>query len=241
MSDIADENEEPVSLEDLEEIDDILQEAAPEFVNQLKSISADNLNHQDIGLSEEEQKNAEKDAEKYDKWFYKVWYGLTRTQQLLAYMGSFMIFVALPILLLSVFGVFTPSFLIADQTSLEMWADEKIALDSKIPPKDLMDLFLTDQYFLEVPEQIYVIKPKGEVKIARMAFYMELLRREDESYFLNRYEEIVEILSRVLKQYSVEDFKGVEGKEEMRKVILASLNGRLSTKIKNIRYKLVVF
>lgn len=238
MSDVEDENEEPVSQADLDEIDNILQEAAPEFVDQLKSISAENLNHQDIGLSEEEKK---KESEKAEKWIYKFWYGLTRTQQLLVYMGSFVIFVALPILLLSVFGVFTPSFLIADQTSLEMWADEKIALDSKLPHKDLMDLFLTDQYFLEIPEQIYVIKPKGEVKIARMAFYMELIRREDEPYFSYRYEEIVEVLSRVLKQYSVEDFKGVEGKEEMRKVILASLNGRLSTKIKNIRYKLVVF
>ncbi len=240
MSDILDENEndERVSEADLEEIDNILQEAAPEFVDQLKSISADNLNHQDIGLSEEEQK---KDAEKAEKWIYKFWYGLTRTQQLLVYMGSFVIFVALPILLLSVFGVFTPAFLIADQTSLEMWADETIILNAKLPQRNLMDLFLTDQYFLEVPEQIYVIKPKGEVKIARMAFYMELLRREDEPYFSNRYEEIVEILSRVLKQYSVEDFKGVEGKEEMRKVILASLNSRLTTKIKNIRYKLVVF
>lgn len=238
MSDVEDENEEPVSQADLDEIDNILQEAAPEFVDQLKSISAENLNHQDIGLSEEEKK---KESEKAEKWIYKFWYGLTRTQQLLVYMGSFVIFVALPILLLSVFGVFSPSFLIADQTSLEMWADEKIALDSKLPHKDLMDLFLTDQYFLEIPEQIYVIKPKGEVKIARMAFYMELIRREDEPYFSYRYEEIVEVLSRVLKQYSVEDFKGVEGKEEMRKVILASLNGRLSTKIKNIRYKLVVF
>jgi hypothetical protein len=238
MSDSIDENEEPVSQADLEEIDDILQEAAPEFVNQLKTISADNLNHQDIGLSEDEKKKAEAKAE---KWIYRFWYGLTRTQQLLVYMGSFVIFVALPLLLLSVFGVFTPSFLIADQTSLEMWADEKIALNSKLPHKDLMDLFLTDQYFLEIPEQIYVIKPKGEVKLARMAFYMELVRREDEPYFFYRYEEIVEILSRALKQYSVDDFKGVEGKEEMRKVILASLNGRLSTKIKNIRYKLVVF
>ena len=238
MSEITNENEEPVSQADLEEIDDILEEAAPEFVDQLKTISADNLNHQEIGLTEEEKK---KDAEKAEKWIYKFWYGLTRTQQLLVYMGSFVVFVALPLLLLSVLGVFTPSFLIADQTSLEMWADEKIVLDSKLPHKDLMDLFLTDQYFLEIPEQIYVIKPKGEVKLARMAFYMELLRREDESYFSFRYEEIVEILSRVMKQYSVEDFKGVEGKEEMRKVILASLNKRLSTKIKNIRYKLVVF
>jgi hypothetical protein len=238
MSDIIDENEEPVSQDDLEEIDDILQEAAPEFVDQLKTIRADNLNHQEIGLTEEEKK---RDAEKAEKWIYKFWYGLTRTQQLLFYMGSFVIFVALPLLLLSVFGVFTPSFLIADQTSLEMWADEKMDLNPKLPHKDLMDLFLTDQYFLEIPEQIYVIKPKGEVKLARMAFYMELIRREDEPYFSYRYEEIVEILSRVLKQYGVDDFKGVEGKEEMRKVLLASLNGRLSTKIKNIRYKLVVF
>ncbi len=238
MSDVLDENEEPVSQDELDEIDSILQEAEPEFVDQLKSISAENLNHQEIGLSEEEKK---KEAAKSEKWFYKFWYGLSRTQQMLVLLGSAFVFVALPILLLSVFGVFTPSFLIADQTSLKVWAEREIALNTKTPQKNLMDLFLTDQYFLEIPEQIYVIKPKGEVKIARMAFYMELIRREDEPYFAYRYEEIIEILSRTLKQYSVEDFKGMEGKEEMRKVILASLNGKLQTKIKNIRYKLVVF
>ncbi|MBY0385120.1 hypothetical protein K2X05_08170, partial [bacterium] len=138
-------------------------------------------------------------------------------------------------------GILTPSFLIAQQTSLEPWADEIIVLDSKKKTKDLMELFLTDQFFLEVPEQIYVIKPRRDVKIARLGFYMELMRREDSPFFENRYEEIVEILSRTMKQYSVDDFKGIEGKEEMRKVILASLNSKLSTKIKNIRYKLVVF
>ncbi len=238
MSETLDENDEPVSQEDLEEIDDILQEASPEFVDQLKSINAENLNHQDLGLSEEEQK---KDEEKASKWYYRVWFSLGRTQQLLVLVGGFAVFVALPLLLLSVFGVFTPSFLIADQTSLAVWADEKMALDLKLPQKDLMDLFLSDQYFLEIPEQIYVIEPKGEIKIGRFAFYMELFQREDEPFFKQRYEEIIEILSRTLKQHSVDDFKGVEGKEEMRKTILAALNTRLETKIKNIRYKLVVF
>jgi hypothetical protein len=237
MSDAMDENEEPVSQTELDEIDSILQETAPEFVDQLKTISAENLNQKEIAPAEE----VKKDDLKNEKWHRRFWNGLGRTQQLLVLLGTFSVFVALPLLLMAVFGVLTPSFLIAEQTSLEMWADEKISLDSKKPQKNLMDLFLTDQYFLEIPEQIYVIKPKGEIKIGRFAFYMELIRREDEPYFSYRYEEIIEILSRTLKQYSVEDFKGIEGKEEMRKVILASLNGRLETKIKNIRYKLVVF
>jgi flagellar basal body-associated protein FliL len=235
MSDILDENEEPASQEELDEIDAILQETAPEFVQELKSINAENLNNKEIGPpSEEEEK-------KKDKWYYRLWFGFSRTQQLLVVVGAFTVFVALPLLLLSVLGIFTPSFLIAEQTSLEMWADETITLDNKKPQKNLMDLFLIDQFFLEIPEQIYVIKPRGEVKIARFAFYMELISRQDEPYFSYRYEEIIEILSRTLKQYSVDDFKGIEGKEEMRKVILASLNSKLSTKIKNIRYKLVVF
>lgn len=235
MAEELDENEEAASTEELEEIDGLLEEAVPEFVNELKSISAEKLNNQDIGLPTEEE------VKKKDRWFYRFWFGLDRTKQLLFVLGAFLIFFALPILILSMLGILTPSFLIAKQTSLEPWADEVIILDSKKKTKDLMELFLSDQYFLEIPEQIYVIKPRREIKIARLGFYMELIKREDSPFFENRYEEIIEILSRTLKQYSVDDFKGMDGKEEMRKVLLASLNSKLSTKIKNIRYKLVVF
>lgn len=237
MAEEIDENEEAeaASPEELQEIDGMLEEVVPEFVNELKSISAENLNNQDIGLPTEEEMN------KKDRWFYRFWFGLDRTKQMLFVLGAFLLFVALPTLLLSMFGILTPSFLIAKQTSLEPWADEIIVLDNKKKTKDLMDLFLSDQFFLEIPEQIYVIKPRGEVKIARLGFYMELIRREDSPFFENHYEEIIEILSRTLKQHSVDDFKGIEGKEEMRRILLASLNSKLSTKIKNIRYKLVVF
>lgn len=236
MSQEIDDNDVPtVSPEELGEIDDILQEAAPEFVNELKAIRSDNLNNQEIGLPTEEE------VLKKDRWFYRFWFGLTKTKQMIAVVGAFFVFVALPLLLLSIFGVLTPSFLVAQQTSLADWGDQTIALEGKKGQKDLMQLFLTDQFFLEIPEQIYVIKPFGDIKIGRFGFYMELIQREDETYFKNHYEEVIEILSRTLKQYSVQDFKGIEGKEEMRKVILSSLNGRLKTQIKNIRYKLVVF
>ncbi len=236
MSQEIDENEAAqVSAEELGEIDDILQEAAPEFVNELKAIRSDNLNDQEIGLPTEEE------VLKKDRWFYRFWFGLSKTKQMVVVIGVFFIFVALPLLLLSILGVLTPSFLIAQQTSLASWGDQTLVLDGKKNQKDLMQLFLTDQFFLEIPEQIYVIKDFGDIKIGRFGFYMELLRREDENYFKNHYEEVIEILSRTLKQHSVQDFKGIEGKEEMRKVLLASLNGRLKIQIKNIRYKLVVF
>jgi hypothetical protein len=236
MSQEIDDNEVPaVSAEELSEIDDILQEAVPEFVNKLKAINSDKLNNQEIGLPTEEE------VLKKDRWFYRFWFGLSKTKQMIVVVGAFLTFVALPLLLLSVSGLLTPSFLTTQQTSLESLGDLTIALDRKKNQKDLMQLFLTDQFFLEIPEQLYVIKPFNDIKIGRFGFYMELLHREDETYFKNHYEEVIEILSRTLKQYSVQDFKGIEGKEEMRKVILASLNGRLKTQIKNIRYKLIVF
>lgn len=236
MSDeIEDESIEQASIEELGEIDEILKEATPEFVEELKSISADNLNNKDIGLPTEEE------VLKKDKWFYRFWFGLDTKKQLLVVVGVFMLFVALPLLLLSVLGIFTPSFLIARQTSFESWADEVIVLDSKAKQKDLMELFLTDQFFLEIPEQIFPIKPRADIRIGRFSFYMELIDRKDVPFFENHYEEIVEILGRTLKQYSFEDFKGIEGKEEMRKILLASLNSKLQKKIRNIRYKLLVF
>ncbi len=235
MSQEIEDSIEDASTEELGEIDEILEEADPEFINQLKSISAENLNHQDIGLPTEEE------VLKKDRWFYRFWFGLDTGKQLLVVLGAFIVFVALPLILLSVLGIFTPSFLIARQTSFENWADEMIVLDSKVKQKDLMELFLTDQFFLEIPEQVFPIKPRADIRIGRFAFYMELLDRQNVPYFESHYEEIIEILGRTLKQYTFEDFKGIEGKEEMRKILLASLNSKLQIKIKNIRYKLLVF
>jgi flagellar basal body-associated protein FliL len=104
-----------------------------------------------------------------------------------------------------------------------------------------MDLFLTQQFFLEMPEQVYVVKPLGGIKVGRFAFYLEISDREQATYFEPRGDEIVEILSRVLKSHTFEEFKGIQGKEEMRKELLAALNAKLKVKVKNIRYKLLVF
>lgn len=223
------------SAEDIEEIDQILEEADPEFVNQLKNIKAENLNNQEIGLPPAAEQ------EKHEKWYNKFWYSLDRKRQMFVLLGGFTLFVAVPILLMSYFGILTPQFLVARQTSLEKWADKTVVLEAGKPQKDLMHLFLSDQYFLEVPEQVYALKPKAGIHVARFAFYMELMDRNDVKYFEGHYEEILEILSRILKQHTFEDFRGIEGKEEMRKILLASINGRLSTQIRNIRYKLVVF
>jgi flagellar basal body-associated protein FliL len=235
MSDELDESNEQASAEELEEIDDILSQADPDFINELKSIRADNLNNQDIGLPTQDE------VIKKDRWYYRFWFGLDRTKQMLVVLGGFILFVALPLLMLSTFGLLTPSFLVADQSSLEPWADEKIALDAKKPSRNLMDLFLSDQFFLEIPEQVYVIKPLAGIKVARFAFYLEIFDREHASYFEPRGDEIAEILSRTLKMHTFEEFKGMEGKEEMRKELLAALNSKLKVKVKNVRYKLLVF
>ena len=205
------EDDQQVSKEELEEIDGILNEAMPDFVKDLKSIKAENLNNQDIGLP------SEKEVSDKDRWYYRFWFGLDRKVQVAIVFGGFLVFVALPLFLLSLFGVLTPSFLIASDTSLAPWADQKVQIDSKKKAKDLMQLFLTDQFFLEVPEQMFPIKPKAGIQMARLGFYLELKDREDAPFFEKRYEEIVEILSRTLKQYTFEDFRGMEGKEEMRK------------------------
>ncbi|MBY0384348.1 hypothetical protein K2X05_04240, partial [bacterium] len=86
MAEELDENEDAASTEELEEIDGLLEEAVPEFVNELKSISAENLNNQDIGLPTEEE------VKKKDRWFYRFWFGLDRTKQLLFVLGAFLVF-----------------------------------------------------------------------------------------------------------------------------------------------------
>ncbi len=229
------EDEQPASSEELSEIDDILEEAMPEFVQELKSIKAENLNDQEIGLP------TEAEVAQKDRWYYRFWFGLDRKIQIAVVLGGFLLFIGLPLFLLSMFGLLTPAFLVAGETSLAPLADEKIQLEASHKPKDLMHLFLTDQFFLEIPEQVFPLKPKADIRVARFGFYLELLDREHAAFFNNHYEEIIEILSRTLKLHTFEDFRGSEGKEEMRKVLLVAINSKLDVKIKNVRYKLVVF
>lgn len=224
-----------ISDEDLAQIDEILEEADPQFVKELESIQADNLDHHDIGLPTEDEVN------KKDKWYYRFWHNLDSKKQKWFLVSAFIFFVGIPAILISFFGVLTPRFQIAETKSLQYLADETISVDGQAPMKNLMDLFLFDQFFLEIPEQVFIMKPLNDVRMGRFSFYLELFSREDSTYFEKHYEEIVEILSRTLKQYTYESFKGIEGKEQMKKVILAALNGRLDAKVKNVRYKLLVF
>lgn len=227
MANTADEDQ-------LKEIDAILGQEDPDFVKSLADIQPDALNNQVIAEASDES------MAKYNR-FQLFWKGLDRgTKQVFMFSG-FLIFIALPTLYVAWKGIFTPQFEVSAMRSLERWADEKLDLNPSGAEKNLRDLSQEPEFLVEIPEQIFHIKPKRDIRFGRFSFYVQVASKKDLDELKSRSDEMLQTINGVLRQLDVDDFQGVDGKEAVRHRLLAALSKEFGPRIRNVRYKLLVF
>lgn len=216
----------------IDQVDEILQQADPEFIESLKEINADELKLADLEAAFAE-------AEKKNTFIHKFWNEKSAPVR----WGTV---AALATLILGPLGYLVwrkiyPPIDLGKVASLSLIADTVYEYDVRGETKNFLNEFIGESFTYEIPDQVFHLKPKRGVQIVRFGLILEVTSKTDLEKIEKRHDEMIETLNNVLAKTDVDDFKGVNGKEDIKAKMLAALNLKLQIKFKSLRYSLIVF
>lgn len=220
-----------VNSDQIDQVDEILNHAEPEFMKELSEINGDELK-----LAELEAAFAE--AEQSNTPWNRFWNDISPLQRWGSIGGGLGVILGAAFL---IWYLVLNSIALGDKPSLESIADSSFDFDMTAAPKNLIDHFLVDEYLFEIPDHVFYLKAKRDIRVGRFSFYLELGTKEDFLQTQQHEDEIIETLNLFFAKIDVDDFKGIEGKEAIKRRMLAALSERLPIKFKNVRFSLLVF
>jgi flagellar basal body-associated protein FliL len=220
-----------VNTDQIDQVDEILKHEDPEFMQDLN-----NINDEELKLAELEAAFAE--AEKSNTALHKFWNDTPPKKKWSILSGIFL-------LVFGPIGYFSwqilTSYSFTNLPSLEPIADSSFNFDVSGPTKNLIDHFLSEEYLYEIHDHVFYLKPKRDIRIGRLSLYLELANKEDLAKAEKKDDEIIETLNLFFSKVDVDDFRGIDGKEAIKRKMLETLRERTKLKFQNVRFSLLVF
>lgn len=225
-----------VKQSSLDMIDEILTQEDPDFMKDLGGLDAEVLNAPKEPEPEKKQRKIPSISD------LRVFLSdLEDHQRRVLITSGFMVFIALPLVGMALFGVFTPKFSFTDIQSLEMYSDEMIPLDSIKRETNILSLFSFKEHVFSVREHVVNIVPKDGVKFVRVGFSVQVRTQKDLEYLQERQDLILDVFTTELQKVDYTAFSGIVGKNKMKRKLLGLLQTRVSKEIFNLYYKRIIF
>lgn len=223
-----------VSQEVLDMVDEVLEEQDPEFLQDVANINPEDFEGRVIANPQDHQN-------KKSEGLLVKWYAIPPRKKKLIMGIAFVLFIGVPMILLSALGVLTPKFSFSELPSMEYLSDEVIVIDSTKPKINLFSLENDDEFTLKTREIFARVKAQNKKVFVRCSFEIGMANEEDR-VFVSKHEKIViDTITDVVTNSGEKEFQGIAGKEFMKQKILVSLNKKLEGKIKSIHYDQILF
>jgi len=221
-----------VNPDQIDQVDEILKHQDPEFVKALEQINGDELKVADLEAAFAE-------AEKHNTAVHRFWENASTLQRIAVLTAMSLVLFSPGAFAIWYYYLRPPP--VAQLKSLEPIADAVYDFNTHGADKNFFDAFLEEEFLFEVPDHVFYMREKRDIRMGRFAFYLELGSKADLKKADERSDEIIETLNTVFAHADVDDFAGVAGKEGMKKKMLDALNKKIPIGFKNIRFRMMVF
>ncbi len=221
-----------VNTDEIQQIDEILKHEDPAFLEELKEIKSE-----DLKLAELEA--AFQEAEKENTAIRRFWEEASPKVKALC-VGGLLLVLSGPAYF-AIWYYFLKPPPLGERFSLEPIADETYKFDMHLKPKSFFHAFLEEQFLFEVPDHVFYMRERRDIRIARVAFYLEYTSKEDLKKAEKARDEIIETLNEVFAKADVDSFNGIAGKENMKKRIMTEVSLRSGLKIRSMHFRMMVF
>lgn len=211
-------------------INEILSEADPTFVNDLKSIDPEILNGVEIT-------DASEDTDAPKGRLGQFWYRRDKRTKVLITTSGFIVGVAIPLIALAFFGYLTPKYSEGEGYSMATSSDQTFTITAGEEKENLFKIFPVLVYTIEIPEKLYTFKPGDKFRFGRFSFYIELFNRDDILAYATHQEYLEEAFVNAIRKTQGEDWFASKNKEHLRALLLAEINKVMSVKAKAVRFK----
>lgn len=226
-----------VSQDALNMVDEVLKEEDPAFLEDLEKIKPEDLNNQPLDAMDPEEVKRLKEMGLRGKWMM-----LRPQQKKIIYASVFIIFVGIPLVVLSALGRLTPQFSFDEIPSMAYLADETLSFDTGEELVGVLGLENDEEFTLKTREMLVQLKTVNNKKsFVRLIFEIGMASEEDRVFISKREKDIVDIVSEVLTNTTHAEFAGIEGKEMLRRKIIVALNKKLEGKVKSLHYDQFLF
>lgn len=230
------------SQEKLDMVDEVLKDQDPAFLEDLAKLNPEDLNNQQILTPDSAQAQQQQVAGLRGKW-----HALEDKKKKVILGGSFIVFVGIPIIVLSALGLLTPQFSFDELPSLVHLADEIIPLDPHVPSMSILNLENQSEFTLKTREAFVQLKATSDKKFSdkkdfvRCIFEIAMASEEDRVYVSKLEKAVLDTITNTLSGTTIVEFKSVSGKEQIKQKVLTALNKKLEGKVKSIHYSQILF
>jgi hypothetical protein len=171
-----------VNNDQIDQVDEILEHADPGFVKDLGS-----LKNEDLNLADLEAAFAE--AEKSNTALHRFWNDATPLKK----WGAVSLLVML--MMVPVGYVVWAKFIklppVGLLPSLEPLSDAVYTFNPSGETKNFFDAFLPEEFLFEIPDHVFILKEKRDIRMLRCSFFLELSDKGDLEKAESRRDEII--------------------------------------------------
>ena len=226
-----------VSQDALNLVDEVFKEEDPAFLADLEKIKPEDLNNQPLDAMDPEEVKRLKELGLRGKWMM-----LRPQQKKIIYASVFIVFVGIPLVILSALGLLTPQFSFDEIPSMAYLADEATPFETSEDLVGVLSLENDEEFNLRTREMLIQLKTTKNAKgFVRVIFEIGMASEEDRVYVSKREKDIIDIVTEVLTNTTHAEFAGIEGKEMIRRKIIVALNKKLEGKVKSLHYDQFLF